>query len=97
MYHILLTIFLVQATFIPHPIMRADVLDKGGYQRCRGLSLTKSALLNADHVPTLCAGQRRAKSKRFPEAINQYQRISQMNPSDSEAGKACRALFMGWK
>lgn len=93
MYHILLTIFLVQATYSDLYHEGKMLLDKGDINGAEAV-LTKSALLNADHVPTLKAlAEIYAKSKRFPEAINQYQRIIQMNPSDSEARGRLAELY----
>ena len=93
MYHILLTIFLVQATYLDLYHEGQILLDKGDIKGAESV-LTKAAFMNQGHVPTLKAlAEVYAKSKRFPEAINQYQRIIQMNPSDSEARGRLAELY----
>jgi tetratricopeptide (TPR) repeat protein len=93
MYHILLTIFLIQATYIDLYQEGQMLLDKGDIKGAEAV-LTKAVFLNQGHVPTLKAlAEVYAKSKRFPEAINQYQRIIQLNPSDSEARGRVAELY----
>ncbi len=93
MYSILLTILLVQATYSDLYQEGRMLLDKGDIKGAETI-LTKAVFLNQGHVPTLKAlAEVYARSKRFPEAISQYQRIIQMNPSDSDARGSLAELY----
>ncbi len=93
MYHILLTILLLQATYSDLYHEGQMLLNKGDIKGAEAV-LTKAALLNHGHVPTLKAlAEVYAKSKRFPEAINQYQRIIELNPNDSGARGRLAELY----
>lgn len=85
--------FLVQAAYLDLYHDGQMLLDKGDIKGAETV-LTKAAFLNQGHVPTLKAlAEVYAKSKRFPEAINQYQRIIQMNSSDIEARGRLAELY----
>ena len=95
MYHLLFAILLVQATYIDLYQDGQRLLDEGKIKEAETL-FVKSVASNPEYIPTLKAlGDVYKKLKRFPEAIEQYQKVIEISPNDIHA-KGHLAELYSW-
>ncbi|MFQ5585623.1 MAG: tetratricopeptide repeat protein, partial [Thermodesulfobacteriota bacterium] len=85
MLHLLLAILIVQATYLDLYRDGHTLLDKGNIGEAETV-LVESASLNPEHIPTLKdLGEIYTRTKRFPEAIDQYRKVVAINEKDIDA------------
>lgn len=82
MFPIILSLFLLQATYLDLYQEGRMYLEKGDVEKAE-IRLRESAIQNPSYVPTLrTLAEIHVKNKRFHDAIEEYERIVEMNPKD---------------